>query len=161
MGDVWISWVTFQTEENEISIVSVRGPVDREGRTDLRNWMQSEWRSGTWPVTGVWYTADRYEDFIGDGPIQRGVEKATWIHFNMQLDLDGVCDLLTYRSGPCFMRQRIARDRLQQARLDRVYFSEDRILVELHGFYSKLFQAEPETEAVQLQRQEVLRGMCK
>ncbi|KAL3675948.1 hypothetical protein R1sor_025896 [Riccia sorocarpa] len=132
-GDGSVAWASLQTGNGEINIASIHGPTDREERADLWEWMRDNLKEGTWFLAGDWNTVESHEDSVGDNPIQRGREKAAWSDFKAALDLQAAWYFSSSRFGPRYTRQRLAGDRLEQARLDRVYFSGDATWTEYQG----------------------------
>ncbi|KAL3695891.1 hypothetical protein R1sor_009967 [Riccia sorocarpa] len=74
---------------------------------------------------GDWNSVKTPEDSVGDTAVQHGGERRKWQGLKANLDLEDSWITAETREGPHFTRQQTVGGRLDQARLDRIYFSQD------------------------------------
>ncbi|KAL3678099.1 hypothetical protein R1sor_021055 [Riccia sorocarpa] len=116
-------WIRVQTEEGILGLASIHGPHDRRARKDLWTWMEEKWPKSDWFFGGDWNSVETYEDNVGKSSIQQGTERRRWQSFLAHQDLFDGWLHATIREGPHFTWQQQVNDRLDQSRLDRIYFS--------------------------------------
>ncbi|KAL3701505.1 hypothetical protein R1sor_019527 [Riccia sorocarpa] len=67
---------------------------------------------------------ETFEDSVGESAVQNGAELQQWQKLTAELDLaDGWC-AMKKRVGPHFTRQKVVGRRLDQARLDRIHYTQ-------------------------------------
>ncbi|KAL3681085.1 hypothetical protein R1sor_024041 [Riccia sorocarpa] len=123
-GDGSAAWMRVQTEMGPIGFVSVHGPRERNRRKDLWKWLEDRWDQGEWFFGGDWNSVETVEDSVGLSPVQQGSERRAWQSLCAHQVLQDGWLNATVRDGPHFTRQQKVGDRLDQARLDRIYFTK-------------------------------------
>ncbi|KAL3683478.1 hypothetical protein R1sor_001500 [Riccia sorocarpa] len=124
-GDGRVAWVRVATEKGEIGFISVHGPRERGRRRDLWKWLEEKWDKGNWFFGGDWNSVETCEDSVGESPVQHGSERRRWQHLMAHQDLDDCWLATARREGPHFTRQQQVNERLDQARLDRIYYTKN------------------------------------
>ncbi|KAL3688085.1 hypothetical protein R1sor_014394 [Riccia sorocarpa] len=122
-GDGFLAWMVVETEDGPLGLVSVHGPRDRNQRKHAWEWMENKWPKGRWVLGGDWNSVETPADSVGSSPIQLGGERRKWQSLLAHQDLEDGWLVASKREGPHFTRQQTVGGRIDQARLDRIYFT--------------------------------------
>ncbi|KAL3682750.1 hypothetical protein R1sor_000772 [Riccia sorocarpa] len=122
-GDGAVAWIKVRTEMGVVGFASIHGPRDRSKRARVWKWIKETCTEGMWVFGGDWNSVENFEDSVGDSAIQRGAEQRRWTSLMAELDLGDGWNEAAQQRGPHFTRQKLVGNRLDQARLDRVYFT--------------------------------------
>ncbi|KAL3678733.1 hypothetical protein R1sor_021689 [Riccia sorocarpa] len=126
-GDGSVAWAKINTDDGIIGVALIHGPRERSDRKKLWEWLEQRWEHGTWIFGGDWNSVETPEDSIGESPVQLGAERRRWQSFSAHQDLEDGWLVASQREGPHFTRQQKVKDRLDQSRLDRIYFSRSEV----------------------------------
>ncbi|KAL3677633.1 hypothetical protein R1sor_027581 [Riccia sorocarpa] len=130
-GDGTLVWARVKYKNRVIGLVAVHGPRERTERARLWQWIEEKWSTGEWYLGGDWNSVETQEDSMGVSPVQIGAERRAWSSLLAHHDLaDGWLEAQK-RSGPWFTRQKEVGGRMEQARLDRLYFPRNTINTDL------------------------------
>ncbi|KAL3698330.1 hypothetical protein R1sor_012406 [Riccia sorocarpa] len=123
-GDGTVAWAVVRTESGPLGLASIHGPRNKSQRARLWQWMRTTFSAHPWILGGDWNSVETSEDSVGDSAVQSGAEIQQWQKLTAELDLaDGWC-AATKRVGPHFTRQKVVGGRLEQARLDRIHYTQ-------------------------------------
>ncbi|KAL3688213.1 hypothetical protein R1sor_014522 [Riccia sorocarpa] len=122
-GDGSCAWAQIQTCKGGVNVCSVYAPGTPQKRRFLWDWMLQTLPEGRWIIAGDLNMVEYVEDSRGPTAVLRGEELQKWRALSEEWNLTD-CWLNTFeREGPWFTRSAIRGDRVDQARLDRVYLS--------------------------------------
>ncbi|KAL3688034.1 hypothetical protein R1sor_014343 [Riccia sorocarpa] len=110
-GKGYVAWATINMNGETVGFASIHGPTDKTARARLWKWMANNWRPHPWILTG------------DKSPVMKGKEERRWVNLRAHLDLIDSWECASWNSGPRFTRQQKRGNRLEQARLDRIYYT--------------------------------------
>ncbi|KAL3691097.1 hypothetical protein R1sor_004748 [Riccia sorocarpa] len=126
-GDGSVAWAKINTKDGIVGVASIHGPRTRTERTYVWEWLKEQWDQGVWIFCGDWNSVETPEDSLGDSPVQLGGERRRWQNLITHHDLEDSWLIASLREGPHFTRQQKVNNRLDQSRLDRIYFSQSEV----------------------------------
>ncbi|KAL3701937.1 hypothetical protein R1sor_019959 [Riccia sorocarpa] len=126
-GDGTLAWVRVKVNNRIIGFIAVHGARDRSERARLWRWIADKWDTGEWYIGGDINSVETQEDSIGETAVQVGAERRNWTSLTAQYDLADTWLEAYKRSGPWFTRQKEVGGRIDQARLDRIYYPKNQV----------------------------------
>ncbi|KAL3677394.1 hypothetical protein R1sor_027342 [Riccia sorocarpa] len=124
-GNGSIAWAKTSSAAGTIGFVSAYGPHPPSEKLEFLNWIQDHQEDRRWVFMGDWNFVIEPEDTAGPTALARGQIKTEWNRTDERHNLCDVYHRAAKKVGPRFTRQVIRNNRVDQARLDRVYLNQD------------------------------------
>ncbi|CAM6095494.1 unnamed protein product [Calypogeia fissa] len=122
-GDGHFCWAKFDGHEGPIFLGAIYAPRDRQKCIALWQWMVEHLPQENWIFAGDFNMLELPNDTTGYSSVIHWSEGRAWKRCSDYFDLVDALLCSVQFEGPIFTRQAIHRNRLDQARLDRVYCS--------------------------------------
>ncbi|KAL3690413.1 hypothetical protein R1sor_016722 [Riccia sorocarpa] len=122
-GDGSVAWAKLQIGDTKLSVASIYSPHDSTGKSRLYQWLQEPEVTEDWIMLGDWNMVLNPEDYAGKTALLKGRALEVWRVLNQSWGFQDAYDATTNKSGPHYTRQVIRGNRLDQARLDRIYLN--------------------------------------
>ncbi|KAL3679284.1 hypothetical protein R1sor_022240 [Riccia sorocarpa] len=120
-GDGTVAWIEVETELGVIGVASVYGPREPDPKAELLEWLKMFNEGGKWLLMGDWNFVTEPIDSVGPSQLLHGGLLRKWRSLDQEWDLVDLRHCAGDKQGPFYTRQAKQGDRLDQARLDRVY----------------------------------------
>ncbi|KAL3702237.1 hypothetical protein R1sor_020259 [Riccia sorocarpa] len=120
-GDGTAAWVEIDTAIGRINVASIYGPREAVPKAEFLTWLKNFRAEGKWIFLGDWNFVTEVQDSVGPTPMLHGSMMRKWRAAYQEWDLIDLRHCAGVKQGPLYTRQARHGDRLDQARLDRVY----------------------------------------
>jgi endonuclease/exonuclease/phosphatase family metal-dependent hydrolase len=123
-GDGTFVWIKVSTVQGPVHIASVYALVDRYRRLQFWKWLAEFLKpEDNWVLMGDMNMVELLEDSAGTTTVAHGAEARRWGTVLDKFDLIDLYFCASRQRGTWFSRQQINGNRIDQARLDRFYCS--------------------------------------
>ncbi|KAL3689704.1 hypothetical protein R1sor_016013 [Riccia sorocarpa] len=123
-GDGSAAWMKLETPVGKIGVICIYASTKSRFRIPLWRWLLELMEEGMWVVLGDYNSVKLPDDTQGSSNLLNGSELRVWKYLTRHTELTDVFFLTINRKGPRYTRQRIRKDRMEFARLDRVYTTD-------------------------------------
>ncbi|KAL3691827.1 hypothetical protein R1sor_005478 [Riccia sorocarpa] len=124
-GNGTLAWAQISVGEKDFRVASIYGPHPREEKLQFFNDLKALTERDRWMLVGDWNMVLSPQDSAGPTALLKGEALEVWQDLDQGIDLMDMYNVAEERRGPRFTRQVYRGGRLDQARLDRLYFSQN------------------------------------
>ncbi|KAL3679911.1 hypothetical protein R1sor_022867 [Riccia sorocarpa] len=123
-GDGTVAWAKIDTpNKGMVGVVSIYAPTKSPRRIPLWIWLKDLLEEGNWILLGDFNCVELPEDTQGTSNLLNGGELRRWKDLTRASELIDCFFTVVTKKGPRYTRQRIRLDRVEFARLDRIYIT--------------------------------------
>ncbi|KAL3691391.1 hypothetical protein R1sor_005042 [Riccia sorocarpa] len=123
-GNGTAAWVEVETCIGRVNVASIYGPREAIPKGELLTWLRNFNEGGKWFFVDDWNFVTEIIDSVGPTPMLHGSLMRKWRAVDQEWDFLDLRYCAGDRQGPFYTRQATHGDRLDQARLDRVYAND-------------------------------------
>ncbi|KAL3694784.1 hypothetical protein R1sor_008435 [Riccia sorocarpa] len=118
-------WAEVDTPTGPVKIISLHAPNTKEERTILWTRIEDLIGGGTWILAGDFNMVETQDDSRGKSAMAAGAEARSWNQLAQRKGLVDAYLCAVSKIGGLYTRQAFCGNRLDRARLDRFYLSEN------------------------------------
>ncbi|KAL3688010.1 hypothetical protein R1sor_014319 [Riccia sorocarpa] len=123
-GDVTAAWIEVETCIGPITVASIYGPREAGPKGEFLTWLKNRNEGGRWILMSDWNFVTKVVDSVGPTPMLHGSLMRKWRAVDQEWDLLDLRYCAGERQRPLYTRQAKHGDRLDQARLNRVFAND-------------------------------------